>query len=159
MCIYTNKMDFISQIFFSKKILTLFWNATSTLCQLPSMTPPFTFNVTMTLWENSENLNQTCPCHTSTAIKSCFPSYHPLKSKSPLCSVVVNSICMCKCHLCFNARKKIKSSSSSCQNKLQTVTLSNNPFTPKSDQHLISHCNIIPKSLIKVPTIKEMISS
>ena len=34
-----------------------------------------------------------------------------------------------------------------------------NLFTPNSDQHLISPCNITPESNIKVMRIKEMVTS
>ena len=153
-------MEFISQIFFSKK-------DSYPVLKCPFYLMPIAINDTTIYiqcnndfvgkqWKPEPNLSLP-HFHSNKVMFSIIPSIE--EQKPTVLSQVVNSICMCKCHLCFNARKKIKSSSSSCQNKLQTVPLSNNPFTPKSDQHLISHCNITPKSLIKFPRIKEMITS
>lgn len=58
----------------NKNFHTLFRKDTSTLCHLPSATPPLIFDVTAIVWEKIENLNCTCPLITSTAMKSCLPS-------------------------------------------------------------------------------------
>ena len=53
------------------------------------------------------------------------------------------------------------SSNSSQERTMKWVlfSLSSNPLTPRSDQHLISPYNITPESHIKVMRIKEVITS
>ena len=56
------------------KHLTLLRKETSTLCHLPSATPPFTFDLTVIVWEKMENISCTCPLSTNKEMKSCLPS-------------------------------------------------------------------------------------